>query len=177
MNSSFLKYVGTTLLVSLWAPVWWAILLPGHWQDGQLFSHFYYTQHHLIYPMLLVWIGVIPLSVSGCLLAFKFKSAWAMFTVGAPLVGNWIFVSMVSSGGEPCSGGGDFSIGFTCGGLNWTVGNGIVLVVIMTVISLPALIHLCIASSSNNEDKHDDGANNGSKHGNRDRHNNRALFP
>lgn len=175
MNSTFSKYVGGILLVSLWAPAWWAVLLPGHWQDGQLFSHFYYTQHHLIYPMLLVWIGVIPLSISCCLLAFKFKRAWAMFSVGAPLVVNWIVITLVSLGGKPCERENSMSP-FCGGGLSWSVDDGIVLVVIMTAISLPALIHLFIASSSSDWDKPDNRGDqdNGVNHDNRS---NRALFP
>lgn len=175
MNSTFLKYVGGILLVSLWAPAWWAVLLPGHWQDGQLFTHFRYAQHHMIYPMLLVWIGTIPLSISGCLLAFKFKREWAMASVGAPLVLNWIFISLVSWGGQPCE--IDYGISPFCGGgFKWSVGDGVVLVVIMTAISLPALIHLLIASASSEEDKPDDGEGGGSG-ADRSNRSNRAMFP
>ena len=86
MKMPFTRYVAGIFAVSLWAPLWWAILLPRYWQGGELFTSFYYAQHHMIYPMLVVWLGVIPLSISGCLLAFKFKRGGRLFTVGCPLV-------------------------------------------------------------------------------------------
>ncbi len=146
MKKPLTRYVVGILAVSLWAPLWWAILLPRYWQEGKLFTNFYYAQHHMIYPMLVVWLGVIPLSISGCLLAFKFKREWATFTVGCPLVINGIVIALISWSGTPCAATNSMSP-FCGGGLSWSIGNGIVLIVILSTISLPALFHLYIASS------------------------------
>ncbi|MYC38694.1 MAG: hypothetical protein F4X66_17545 [Chloroflexi bacterium] len=102
-------------MLSLWAPLCWAMWITGDRAGGLEIDGWYDFSGYLLYPMMILWAGATSGAVA-FIMVWKRANGWSLLSATPSLGASGLVIGLAAFLSSPCESGDGGMPGFFCGG-------------------------------------------------------------